>query len=212
MSESWKKQNSEELKNVYHKGSRNLLFIGGAVLLGLIILVQLFPLFISTWKDMHLVLSLVVIIGLTKLFDMFSSTNTLIIQFSPWFRFNTYVVLFLMVTNVILNYILILKYGILGAAIASGISIFLANNLRTYYLYRKMSIHPFTMKSVWFYLLIMSVALVALWLNLTRGGTVSIVFTTIAGALLLGAYLLVYNLAPETKNIIVSTIAKIKKR
>ena len=212
VSESWKKQNSEELKNVYHKGSRNLLFIGGAVLLGLIILVQLFPLFISTWKDMHLVLSLVVIIGLTKLFDMFSSTNTLIIQFSPWFRFNTYVVLFLMVTNVILNYMLILKYGILGAAIASGISIFLANNLRTYYLYRKMSIHPFTMKSVWFYLLIMSVALVALWLNLTRGGTVSIVFTTIAGALLLGAYLLVYNLAPETKNIIVSTIAKIKKR
>ena len=75
-----------------------------------------------------------------------------------------------------------------------------------------MSIHPFTIKSVWFYLLIMSVSLVALWLNHTRGGTVSIVFTTIAGALLLGAYLLVYNLAPETKNIIVSTIAKIKKR
>ena len=212
VSESWEKKDMDELKTVYYKGSRNLLFIGGAVLLGLIILVQILPLFMDTWKDMNLVLSLVIIIGLTKLFDMFSSTNTLIIQFSPWFRFNTYVVMFLMLTNVVLNYYLILKYGIIGAAIATGISIFLANNLKTYYLYRKMAIHPFTFKSLCFYLLIVAVSFVAFWLNDNQGYVISIVFTAVVGAVLLITYLFGLNLAPETKNIFITTYKKLIKR
>lgn len=210
ISESWKEDDKAELKTVYHKGSRNLLFIGGAVILGLIILVQLLPIFIDTWKDMHLVLALVVIIGLTKLFDMFSSTNTLIIQYSPWYRFNTYVVLFLMVTNVTLNYMLILRYGLIGAALATGISVFLANNLRTYYLYRKMAIHPFTLKGLGFYALILSIAVLALWLNQTQGSLISIVFTIIAALFVLGSFLFVWNLAPEVKETLGNLRAKFK--
>ncbi len=210
LSESWKERNMQEIKAVYHKGSRNLLFIGGGVILGLIILVQFLPLVLNTWKDMHLVLTLVVIIGLTKLFDMFSSTNTLIIQYSPWYRFNTYVVLFLMITNVALNYILILRYGIIGAALATGVSIFLANNLRTYFLYRKMSIHPFTTTSVGFYLLILTISILSLWLNQTKGGLFSITFTAIAAVLVLTSFLFIWNLAPETRQIADNIMRRLK--
>ena len=75
-----------------------------------------------------------------------------------------------------------------------------------------MAIHPFTSKGLWFYLLILIVTLVALWLNVTQGRVVSIVFTSLAGALLLGAFLFLVNLAPETKKLLVTTMAKIRKR
>ena len=211
ISESWKENDMQEIKTVYHKGSRNLLFIGGAVILGLIILVQFLPLVLNTWKNMQLVLALVVIIGLTKLFDMFSSTNTLIIQYSPWYKFNTYVVLFLMVTNVLLNYVLILEYGIVGAALATGFSIFLANNVRTYYLYKKLAVHPFTTRGVVFYLLVLTISVSALWINQTLGNLISIGFTAVSAIVLLSSFLFFWNLAPETKEIVKSMTDVIRK-
>ncbi|MCD6514219.1 MAG: flippase [Candidatus Odinarchaeota archaeon] len=45
--------------------------------------------------------------------------------------------------NVALNVILIPKFGILGASVATAISCFVTNNLRLYWLYRETSIHPF---------------------------------------------------------------------
>jgi len=53
--------------------------------------------------------------------------------------------------NVILNVILIPIYGLEGAALATAVSYFMANFFRSYWLYKKTRIHPFTwnyMKSI----------------------------------------------------------------
>ena len=48
------------------------------------------------------------------------------------------------VLKVILNILLILAYGLEGAAIATVVSYFVANAFRTFWLYRKVKIHPFS--------------------------------------------------------------------
>lgn len=51
---------------------------------------------------------------------------------------------FAAVLNVVLNALLILDYGLEGAAIATAVSYFVANVFNSFWLYRKTKIHPFS--------------------------------------------------------------------
>jgi len=51
---------------------------------------------------------------------------------------------FAAVFNVVLNVILIPRYGLDGAAIATAVSYFVANVFRTFWLYKRAQIHPFS--------------------------------------------------------------------
>lgn len=48
---------------------------------------------------------------------------------------------FAIAANVILSYILIPKFGLLGAALATAISVLILNGLHTYFVYRRLGIH-----------------------------------------------------------------------
>lgn len=56
--------------------------------------------------------------------------------------YNNFVVLFL---NISLNYFLIPLYGINGAAIATAVSVLIANLIRLYFVYKKLKIHPYNL-------------------------------------------------------------------
>jgi len=51
---------------------------------------------------------------------------------------------FAVIFNVVLNVLLIPKYGIVGAALATAVSYFVANVFRSFWLYQKTRIHPFS--------------------------------------------------------------------
>jgi len=66
------------------------------------------------------------------------------------------------------NYLLIPVYGILGAAIATGISLFIISLIRIIEVYHLMKVHPFHV-SLWKPLVAASVAMFALIFPMTSG-------------------------------------------
>jgi O-antigen/teichoic acid export membrane protein len=109
--------------------------------------------------------------------------------------------------NVVLNYFLIRKFGALGAAIATGIAIFVVNVIRTFNVYRLFKLNPFDgkfLKSVALGLAAAAPAM-ALFFLLKRSTMVSI-FATV---LFLGIYaLLVLKNLEEEDRVLLDRVRK----
>jgi len=140
LSEAWKNNDQNEIKKVYLRGSENLLFIGVAMLIANLLLLDILPMFLDVWKSYDSVKLLVFILGVGRLFDMASGVNGVIIQYSPWFKMNTVYIILLVVVNVGLNYWLIQKFGLVGAAIATAFSLILFNVLKTELIFRRLKL------------------------------------------------------------------------
>ncbi len=111
--------------------------------------------FILIWCNLDLVLMMLppefsvirwplFFLGVSKMFDLFTSINGLIIGFSPFFRYNFYFNILLLVITIIANLLLIPYYGITGAAIATAFSLLPYNLMKSIFLYRKYGIQPIT--------------------------------------------------------------------
>lgn len=210
VSSSWKRNDLKDLIDVYLKGSKNLLFVGCVLLLGLIIFVLVLPYIIPAWQKMTAIKYLVAIIGLAKLFDMMSGVNGTIIQHSPWYRFNTYFILFLSITNIILNYFLILKYDLIGAAIATAISLTLFNIAKCAFLYTKIKVHPYSRSSLMMFVSVVLMSFAFFWLeeNLNIWVYFSLSSLMVFGFILVNLFY--FDLAPESRNLLIRMVARAK--
>jgi O-antigen/teichoic acid export membrane protein len=86
----------------------------------------------------------ILFIGLSKVFDLLTGINALILGNSKYYYFGLYFMFFLAAVAILLNYLLIPILNITGVAIATATSIFLYNSLLTSFVYSKLRIHPFT--------------------------------------------------------------------
>jgi len=84
------------------------------------------------------------ILALGFMFHTFLGLNglTLVVIGQP--KLNMVGDTFAVISNVVLNVLLIPKYGIVGAAVATAVSYFVANVFRSFWLYQKTKIHPFS--------------------------------------------------------------------
>jgi len=144
----WKDDNHAEIENLYKKSSLNLLIIGCwlliCVFVGIDYLFEIMP----NGNAFKAGKWVVLILGLSKLFDMATSINQHIIGYSKWFKFNFYALLFLSVFNIACNYIFIPKYQIMGAAIASFSALALFNLLKFGFIYYKFKMQPFSKETL----------------------------------------------------------------
>jgi O-antigen/teichoic acid export membrane protein len=148
ISESIEKDDMLRLKDLYVRYSLNQLIIGGFLLLIL-------------WANINSIFHLmpngeiysagkfvVLFIGLAKLIDVTTGINILILVYSKYYR---YMILFVMVLGIITvagNIILIPVLGITGAAIASLSSYFIINTVIIWFIFNKLRIQPFTIKTL----------------------------------------------------------------
>lgn len=105
-------------------------------------------------------------IGLSQLFNVAMGVNGAIILNSKYYRFDLYANLFLLVVTFLSNYLFIpdsspLKelgiVGINGAAFATALSIFLFNFIKFVFIYVKVKLHPFDIKTLYSILLLLFV-------------------------------------------------------
>jgi len=84
------------------------------------------------------------ILALGFMFHTFLGLNglTLVVIGQP--KLNMVGDTFAVISNVVLNVLLIPKYGIVGAAVATAVSYFVANVFRSFWLYQRTKIHPFS--------------------------------------------------------------------
>ncbi|MEQ8714142.1 MAG: oligosaccharide flippase family protein [Cyclobacteriaceae bacterium] len=140
--------NLKELEDIYKKASINQFILGAFVFcLILINLDNLYSImpngdkFVSGWW-------VFVVIGCVKLMDMTFSLNGEIIGYSKYYKFNLYALIVLGTGAIVLNWILIPIFGLIGAAIASLIAYFIFNLLKLIFVRLRFGIMPFSNKTV----------------------------------------------------------------
>lgn len=85
----------------------------------------------------------ILFIGLAKVFDMMMGINTEIIVTSPYYKWNLPLVLCLILLTLSTNWYLIPIYGLVGAALATAITVFVYNLLRFSFIFWKYRFQPF---------------------------------------------------------------------
>jgi len=144
-----------EIKKLYRQTSLNQLIIGGALfaLLWASIdsIYQLIPAGFSQGKWV------VFYIGLSRIFVLSTSISGAIIVFSKYYRVNLFFNLFLVGLTIFSNYILINKYGMVGAAMATAITFLIYNILKVIYIQYRFKMQPFfneTLKSIFILIIV----------------------------------------------------------
>jgi O-antigen/teichoic acid export membrane protein len=136
----------DELNDLYKKSSINLQVVGGFVML--CIFVNINQLYLLVPKEYSGGILVVFMIGLSKYFDLILGNNNAIIFNSKYYRMVLFLGLFLVLITVLLNMIFIPRYGILGSAFATLLSITLYSLAKLLFVVRRMHLYPFTKQTV----------------------------------------------------------------
>jgi O-antigen/teichoic acid export membrane protein len=97
---------------------------------------------------------IILILGISKIFDMATSINNQILGYSKYYKYNLYLILILVATNIIGNMLLIPEYGIIGVAYASLLALFIFNTLKVIVIYHFFKILPFSINHIKVFLII----------------------------------------------------------
>lgn len=144
VSKANKDNDYKQLEILYKKSSITQMIIGGLLFIGIWCNVEnIFHLMPNS--EIYIAGKWVVFfIGLAKLFDLITGINGDIIGTSQYYKIDIIFLSFLAVLAIITNMIFIPIYGITGAALASAISVFLFNILRSVFVLIKFKLQPFS--------------------------------------------------------------------
>ncbi|KAA2239142.1 oligosaccharide flippase family protein [Chitinophaga agrisoli] len=145
---AWKERDMAKLEDVYRKSSINLLLIAAF----------LFTIIWINFDDALTVLKLdplyreskpaLLFLALAKIVELGTGVNGQIIITSRKWKFELYSNIILLIFMLPVNYILIKYYGLIGAGIASFLSLTLFNTIRFLFLQRNFQLQPFTAKTI----------------------------------------------------------------
>ena len=137
----------EELGVLYKKSAINLQVFGGLIMLGIFLncteLYQLIP------QEYSGGIAVVFLIGLSKFYDLILGNNTAIILNTKYYRWFLFFSIVLIALMIVLYMFLIPIYGIVGAALATLIAVIIYNTIKLLFVFWKMNLFPFTIKTVY---------------------------------------------------------------
>ena len=165
LSKAWEEQDFKQIQTIYSKSAINQLIIGGLF-------------FLCIWINVDAIFSIlpekfshgkwvVLYIGLAQLFNISTGVNGAIIVNSKYYKYDLYTNVILVLITICSNYILIQKYGINGAAMATALSVLLFNLIRLILIKVKMGLQPFTLKTLYTILILLAIYGVSIYLPLS---------------------------------------------
>ncbi len=154
LAEAWKNKDLAHIKRVYTKSVRNLLIIG--LVLFSIFWLNTHNLGKYLGKDFSGIEKLVLLMGIGKLIDLGTGANAQIIATSSYWKVDFTTNVLYTILALPLNYILISKYGLIGAAYSTLISLTFYNAMRFGFLWYKFKMQPYS----WQNFLVVAIALV----------------------------------------------------
>lgn len=135
--------------------------------------------------------------------------NGAIIVNSDYYKFDLYTNLFLLFVTVCSNLLLIPKYGINGAAMATALSLMLFNLIRVFIIYFKMGIQPFSKKTIISLCLLLFTYVICVNIPSTSNVFVNILLKSIVAILIFLPLLFKLNLSEDLNNILKGLAKKV---
>lgn len=214
IAEAWKNDDRESIHNIYKKSCVVQIFIGlftfGCMYINLDNIFTFIPKHYETGK------MVVIWIGLSKVIDMATGINGVILNTSKYYYFDTLCFLFLGICTVFLNFYLIPIFGIEGAAVGTTISVFIYNSIRSFLLWYLFKFQPFNLSTL--YLLLINIFCLLITDNLpTINGSyfftfLDLSYRTIIFASLWGGLFIWGKFSPEFNLFIFSFLNSNKKQ
>lgn len=146
LAEAWKDRDMARISSIYKKSVETLMVIGIGMFALTWLNIQNIAVFLG--KDFSGIELVVLYMGLGKLFDLCTGANGLIIGTSSYWKVDFLTNVIYTVIALPLNYLLISRYGLVGAAYSGLISITVFNLIRLLFLYFKFNLQPYTWKSL----------------------------------------------------------------
>jgi len=185
LAKGFEENNHQEVQSLYKKTSLNQGLIGSLLMLGVLVNLDNIFLLMPQTEIYSAGKYVVIFIALAKLIDMIAGQNGEIILFSRYFRFNVLATIILGVLTILSNLILIPRFDINGAALASLISLFLFNLVKMVFVAVKLNMQPFSLNSlkvvlitIFTYFAVSSIPRMPLWVDLTTRSLLIIILFT----------------------------------
>jgi len=203
--------NLKEVGIIYKKSSLNMTIIG----LGLFLLIWTgLPYIFEIMPNTELMKKgafVVFFLGLAQVWDMITGVNGEIITYSKYYRFNLYLTLFLAITNIGANLVLIDLYGLTGAALATCISFFLFNLAKLLFIKVKFGIQPLSAKLIPVIAFGVGSWLVCIFLPDAESPFINLIYKSVLFCALYGFSIWKLNLSPDINQWIMNAIRKLRK-
>jgi len=191
-----------EVEHIYKRSSLALTLVGAVLFTGIWWMIDEVFLLMPNGDAIAAGKYVIFFYGLSVWINMITSVNGEIIGFSPYYRINFYAFLFLAVLNVLMNWVFITWYGMVGASIATLVSMVLFNGLKSVFIWWKYRIHPFSKETALTFVL---TSVCWLGLALFPGGMspwLSLFLTGLFILICFGAGVIWLNLSPELVSVV----------
>jgi O-antigen/teichoic acid export membrane protein len=141
LSESWKNNDLKNINTIYYKSTITQLIIGSYIFIGIWVNIDnIISILGPEYKDGVYV---IFFIGLANMVYMLSGLSAYIITTSKKYIYSSIFMLIMLVLIVVTNLIFIPIYGIVGAALASFISMLGVSILRFIFIWKNFAIQPY---------------------------------------------------------------------
>src|SRR6185436_13616181 len=138
--------NMEEIKQIYYRSVRILFLFGG--FLAICIITNIHDFLKLLQPDFNDAAGVTIILSIGSIINMATGVNSPIIINSSKYVWGVIFLSILLVISVILNMLFIPKFGIEGAAIATGVASTLYNLMKFIYIWKKFGLQPYDMRTV----------------------------------------------------------------
>ena len=195
ISHAFAANNLIEIKEIYFKSSRYLLLFGG--LLTVLVITNIQDVLMLLPNDFSAGINVSILLSISAFINMVTGVNYPIIFNSNKYYWGSVFVFVLLTTAIALNISLIPKYGILGAAIATGVSSVVYNLLKYLFIWYHFKMQPFDKKTLQVILIIVASLCINYLIPNLNNRYINIAFhgTTILFFYLLSVYIL--KVVPE---------------
>lgn len=194
----------EPVRKIYQNSSKILMILGGFIGLSIVAALPSLLNLMKNGTELKTYFAVWLILALSKWINMFTSVNSQIIAYSHYYRYNFLLLLILSIINVVLNYFLIMSYGIVGAAIATATSITLYNLGKYILIKRWFKMIPFSTEAYKGLVLLLFTALLLYLIPNFDSDIVNIIFRAIITITTFLTGVFYWDVSDEIKSFIVN--------
>jgi len=200
--------NRVELKDLYQRVSINLLVVGLLLFGALWISIDSLYLVLPNGAKVAAGKYALLFLGLAKLVDMCTGVNNYMIYYSKYYRYSLLSLSILAAVNIGLGFWLIPKIGLVGAALASFVSVVCYNAVSVGMVWQMFRLQPFSWRTVQSAGLALGVFTMVWWLPGTGWPLLDIVLRSGAYILLFGGLVLRFRLSPDFNGMLQKKVGK----
>ncbi len=209
---AWKDKNLPTLQRIYQRSSINQLLFATTIFILIALNYREAIITFGLKPDYLLGYHAFILLGLTRIIDMGTGVNAQIIGTSNYWRFELITGLILLALMLPVNYLLTVRFDILGSAIANLVSFSIYNSVRVIFLWKKFRLQPFTPQTLYALLAGGIAYLLCHWLFHDMHGLAGLALRSLAAFTLLTGSAIIFKLSPDIAPVLQSLTGRLSRK